>query len=139
MQRCVGLHFRHFGLTSETGKQLEKILSKLSTKIGNEWKRLGTELKLEYSEMEQIEGNFSRMDHMIFDMLIKWSNRSEAPTEVEQLKVLETALIEVGRRDLAEELQDSISSRFSDVIVARMILTKNECTSVNNCMNNIYT
>ncbi|XP_038062489.1 chromatin modification-related protein eaf-1-like [Patiria miniata] len=81
----------------------DPVLRKISERLGSEWRKLATHLGLSAAEIERIVmDNPGQTENQIFNMLVKW--RCQQSTSVDQRDVLCTALMEIGRRDIVENL-----------------------------------
>ncbi|XP_038062863.1 uncharacterized protein LOC119733351 isoform X2 [Patiria miniata] len=80
-------------------------LRMISNELGSEWRKLATNLGLSTAEIEHIVmDDPGQTDKQIFIMLVKWKSR--VSTSLDQREVLCKALMEIGRRDIAEYLLD---------------------------------
>ncbi|XP_038062700.1 uncharacterized protein LOC119733187 isoform X2 [Patiria miniata] len=81
----------------------EPVLRKISERLGSEWRKLATHLGLSAAEIEHIVmDDPGQTENQIFNMLVKW--RRQQSTSTDQRDVLCTALMEIGRRDIVEDL-----------------------------------
>ncbi|XP_038062688.1 uncharacterized protein LOC119733180 isoform X2 [Patiria miniata] len=82
----------------------ELVLRKISERLGAEWRKLATYLGLSAAEIDRIvlDDSAGQTESQIFNMLVSWSRQQSTSTD--QREVLYTALIEIGRRDIAEDL-----------------------------------
>ncbi|XP_038062351.1 uncharacterized protein LOC119732820 [Patiria miniata] len=81
----------------------EPVLRKISEKLGSEWQKLATHLGLSAAEIERIMmDDPGQTENQIFNMLVKWMRQQSTSTD--QRDVLCTALMEIGRRDIVEDL-----------------------------------
>ncbi|XP_038062710.1 uncharacterized protein LOC119733194 isoform X2 [Patiria miniata] len=78
-------------------------LRMISAKFGSEWWKLATYLSLRPTTIERIVmDDPGQTESQIYQMLVKW--RRQPSTSTHQRDVLCTALMEIGRRDIAEDL-----------------------------------
>ncbi|XP_038062333.1 uncharacterized protein LOC119732801 [Patiria miniata] len=78
-------------------------LRMISAKFGSEWWKLATYLSLRPTMIERIVmDDPGQTESQIYQMLVKW--RRQQSTSTDQRDVLCTALMEIGRRDIAEDL-----------------------------------
>ncbi|XP_038062487.1 uncharacterized protein LOC119732977 [Patiria miniata] len=81
----------------------EPVLRKISERLGSEWRKLATQLGLSAAEIERIVmDDPGQTENQIFNMLVKW--RRQQSTSTDQRDVLCTALMEIGKRDIVEDL-----------------------------------
>uniref|UniRef100_A0A3Q4HE00 P53-induced death domain protein 1 n=1 Tax=Neolamprologus brichardi TaxID=32507 RepID=A0A3Q4HE00_NEOBR len=97
----------------ESGYLTEANLLSISLQIAQDWRVIGLNLGLSYQELERIHGVFSfatrdNLGALVLDMLFHWARaqKNEAPGAVSRLVA---AMIESGRRDLAEEIEDIVN------------------------------
>ncbi|KAJ8019338.1 NACHT, LRR and PYD domains-containing protein 6 [Holothuria leucospilota] len=74
----------------------------LAKKLTDEWKHLGRKLCLDDADIFRIERDYKRTEETIYQMLQCWKKKEGSSASY---AVLVTALVEVGRRDLAEKVQ----------------------------------
>ena len=98
------------------GKVLNsKVLARLAKKIPDCWRELGTELDVDNETITSILTNndkFQKPEQKADEMLLKWSQMTDAPTYGN----LEEALEVIGRHDLAVWLIDGESAQGRDKI-----------------------
>ncbi|XP_038062560.1 uncharacterized protein LOC119733052 [Patiria miniata] len=81
----------------------EPVLRKISERLGSEWRKLATHLGLSAAEINHIMmDDPGQTENQIFNMLVKW--RRQQSTSTDQRDVLCTALMQIGRRDIVEDL-----------------------------------
>ncbi|XP_011474357.1 p53-induced death domain-containing protein 1 isoform X1 [Oryzias latipes] len=93
----------------ESGYLTEANLLSISLQIGQDWRVIGINLGLSYQELERIEYKHSKnLGALVLHMLFHWAHRqkSAGPGAVSRLTA---AMIESGRRDLAEEIEDIVN------------------------------
>ncbi|XP_022098518.1 uncharacterized protein LOC110983518 isoform X3 [Acanthaster planci] len=82
----------------------EKLLSQIASELGEEWERLATTLGVSSSKIFQLkENNRGSIGNAMFQMLLWWHQGGG------QLADLVSTLDDVGRNDLATDLQDMIN------------------------------
>ncbi|XP_051917822.1 p53-induced death domain-containing protein 1 isoform X1 [Hippocampus zosterae] len=93
----------------ESGYLTEANLLSISLQIGQDWRVIGINLGLSYQELERIQYKYrDNLGALVLDMLFHWAQgqKSAGPGAVSRLTA---AMIESGRRDLADELEDIVS------------------------------
>ncbi|XP_065813221.1 p53-induced death domain-containing protein 1 [Labrus bergylta] len=93
----------------ESGYLTEANLLSISLQIGQDWRVIGINLGLSYQELDRIQYKFrDNLGALVLDMLFLWARgqRTAGPGAVSRLV---EAMIESGRRDLAEEIEDIVS------------------------------
>uniref|UniRef100_A0A3B4GC51 P53-induced death domain-containing protein 1-like n=1 Tax=Pundamilia nyererei TaxID=303518 RepID=A0A3B4GC51_9CICH len=93
----------------ESGYLTEANLLSISLQIAQDWRVIGLNLGLSYQELERIQyKNRDNLGALVLDMLFHWARaqKNEAPGAVSRLVA---AMIESGRRDLAEEIEDIVN------------------------------
>ncbi|XP_061679339.1 p53-induced death domain-containing protein 1 isoform X2 [Syngnathoides biaculeatus] len=93
----------------ESGYLTEANLLSISLQIGQDWRMIGINLGFSYQELERIQYKYrDNLGGLILDMLFHWARgqKSAGPGAVSRLMA---AMIESGRRDLAEEIEDIVS------------------------------
>ncbi|XP_038062334.1 uncharacterized protein LOC119732802 [Patiria miniata] len=86
----------------------EPVLRKISERLGSEWQKLATHLGLSAAEIERmVMDDPGQTENQIFNMLVKWRRK--------QREVLCTALMEMGKMDIAEDMID-----FSDPVLRKI-------------------
>ncbi|XP_031712483.1 p53-induced death domain-containing protein 1 [Anarrhichthys ocellatus] len=92
----------------ESGYLTEANLLSISLQIGQDWRVIGINLDLSYQELDRIQYKYrDNLGALVLDMLFLWARgqRSAGPGAVSRLV---TAMMESGRRDLAEEIEDIV-------------------------------
>uniref|UniRef100_I3KEN1 P53-induced death domain protein 1 n=1 Tax=Oreochromis niloticus TaxID=8128 RepID=I3KEN1_ORENI len=89
----------------ESGYLTEANLLSISLQIAQDWRVIGLNLGLSYQELERIQDNLGAL---VLDMLFHWARaqKNAGPGAVSRLVA---AMIESGRRDLAEEIEDIVN------------------------------
>ncbi|XP_024137271.1 p53-induced death domain-containing protein 1 [Oryzias melastigma] len=93
----------------ESGYLTEANLLSISLQIGQDWRVIGINLGLSYQELERIEYKHrDNLGALVLHMLFHWAHqqKSAGPGAVSRLTA---AMIESGRRDLAEEIEDIVN------------------------------
>ncbi|XP_074532839.1 p53-induced death domain-containing protein 1 [Halichoeres trimaculatus] len=93
----------------ESGYLTEANLLSISLQIGQDWRVIGINLGLSYQELDRIQYKFrDNLGALVLDMLFLWARgqRTAGPGAVSRLV---EAMIESGRRDLADEIEDIVS------------------------------
>lgn len=93
----------------ESGYLTEANLLSISLQIGQDWRVIGINLGLSYQELDCIQYKFrDNLGAVVLDMLFLWARgqRTAGPGAVSRLV---EAMIESGRRDLADEIEDIVS------------------------------
>ncbi|KAM6937653.1 p53-induced death domain-containing protein 1 [Xenentodon cancila] len=93
----------------ESGYLTEANLLSISLQIGQDWHVIGINLGLSYQELERIQyKNRDNLSALVLDMLFHWARaqKNAGPGAVSRLM---DAMIESGRKDLAEEIEDIVS------------------------------
>ncbi|XP_038062485.1 uncharacterized protein LOC119732975 [Patiria miniata] len=91
-----------FTVTANAGIT-DRVLCKISERLDSEWRKLATHLGLSAAEIEHIVMDVpGQTENQIFNMLVKW--RRQQSTSTDQRDVLCTALMEIGRMDIVEDL-----------------------------------
>uniref|UniRef100_A0A3Q3DNU1 P53-induced death domain protein 1 n=1 Tax=Hippocampus comes TaxID=109280 RepID=A0A3Q3DNU1_HIPCM len=92
----------------ESGYLTEANLLSISLQIGQDWRVIGINLGLSYQELDRIQYKYDNLGALVLDMLFHWAQgqKSAGPGAVSRLTA---AMIESGRRDLADELEDIVS------------------------------
>ena len=82
----------------------EDLTTELIVEIGaDDWKMIGRHLRIEERELGIIDRENKQVLEKIMEMLDKWMERS--PPESVKVSVLVTALVNAGRRDVAEKVE----------------------------------
>lgn len=93
----------------ESGYLTETNLLYISLKIGKEWRNIGLNLGLSYEELDHIEyKNKDNLGALVLDMLFHWARRQKDVGSGSVSKLV-AAMVESGRRDLADEIEDIVS------------------------------
>ncbi|XP_037539625.1 p53-induced death domain-containing protein 1 [Nematolebias whitei] len=101
----------------ESGYLTEANLLSISLQIGQDWRQIGVNLGLSYPELERIQyKNKDNLGALVLDMLFHWARgqRNTGPGAVSRLM---EAMVESGRRDLSEEIEDIVNlgrKKYSD-------------------------
>ncbi|XP_031603311.1 p53-induced death domain-containing protein 1 [Oreochromis aureus] len=93
----------------ESGYLTEANLLSISLQIAQDWRVIGLNLGLSYQELERIQyKNRDNLGALVLDMLFHWARvqKNAGPGAVSRLVA---AMIESGRRDLAEEIEDIVN------------------------------
>ncbi|XP_061891571.1 p53-induced death domain-containing protein 1 isoform X4 [Entelurus aequoreus] len=92
----------------ESGYLTEANLLSISLRIGQDWHIIGINLGLKYQELERIQYKYrDSLGAMVLDMLFQWAQgqTNAGPGAVSRLAA---AMIESGRKDIADELEDIV-------------------------------
>ncbi|XP_019933990.2 p53-induced death domain-containing protein 1 [Paralichthys olivaceus] len=90
----------------ESGYLTEANLLSISLQIGHDWRVIGINLGLSYQELDHIQYKHrDNLGALVLNMLFHWA-RKAGPGAVSKLV---DAMIESGRRDLADEIEDIVS------------------------------
>ncbi|XP_038051719.1 uncharacterized protein LOC119725562 [Patiria miniata] len=88
------------------GGPLEKYFSTLSRKLGKDWKLVARQLDFEEGEIYAFQENDrGNLHEQIFQMLDAWWKKQDIPADAPEK--LRDALKDVGRADLASQVQDA--------------------------------
>ncbi|XP_049429813.1 p53-induced death domain-containing protein 1 [Epinephelus fuscoguttatus] len=93
----------------ESGYLTEANLLSISLQIGQDWRVIGINLGLSYQELDRIQFKYrDNLGGLVLDMLFHWARgqKNAGPGAASRLVA---AMIESGRRDLAEEIEDIVS------------------------------
>ncbi|XP_029290753.1 p53-induced death domain-containing protein 1 [Cottoperca gobio] len=93
----------------ESGYLTEANLLSISLQIGQDWRVIGINLGLSYQELDRIQYKYrDNLGALVLDMLFHWARgqRNAGPGAASRLVA---AMIESGRRDLADEIEDIVS------------------------------
>ncbi|TSK13474.1 p53-induced death domain-containing protein 1 [Bagarius yarrelli] len=93
----------------ESGYLTETNLLAISLRISKDWRNIGMNLGISYQELDRIQ--FKHRDNlgvMVLEMLFYWA-REQEKAGAGAVPRLINALIESGRRDLAEEVEDIVN------------------------------
>uniref|UniRef100_A0AAV2L2B3 P53-induced death domain-containing protein 1 n=1 Tax=Knipowitschia caucasica TaxID=637954 RepID=A0AAV2L2B3_KNICA len=101
----------------ESGYLTETNLLNISLRIGKDWQRIGINLGLTKEELERIQfKNKDNLGGLVLDMLFRWA-RGQTAAGSGSVSKLVAAMMESGRTDLAEEIEDIVSigkKKYSD-------------------------
>ncbi|XP_030646005.1 p53-induced death domain-containing protein 1 [Chanos chanos] len=93
----------------ESGYLTETNLLSISLRIGRDWRNIGINLGIGYSELDRIEYKHrDNLGALVLEMLFHWA-RGQQEAGPGAVPRLINALEESGRRDLAEEVEDIVS------------------------------
>ncbi|XP_041652470.1 p53-induced death domain-containing protein 1 [Cheilinus undulatus] len=93
----------------ESGYLTEANLLSISLQIGHDWRVIGINLGLSYQELDRIQYKYrDNLGALVLDMLFLWA-RGQGAAGPGAVSRLVEAMIESGRRDLAEEIEDIVS------------------------------
>ncbi|XP_034542627.1 p53-induced death domain-containing protein 1 [Notolabrus celidotus] len=93
----------------ESGYLTEANLLSISLQIGRDWRDIGIHLGLSFQELDRIQFKFrDNLGAMVLDMLFLWA-RGQSSAGPGAVSRLVKAMIESGRRDLADEIEDIVS------------------------------
>ncbi|KAG7523252.1 p53-induced death domain-containing protein 1-like [Solea senegalensis] len=93
----------------ESGYLTEANLLSISLQIGQDWRVIGINLGLSYQELDRIQ--YKHRDNLaalVLDMLFHWA-RGQSNTGPGVVSKLVAAMMESGRRDIADEIEDIVS------------------------------
>uniref|UniRef100_A0A3Q3VLI3 Uncharacterized protein n=1 Tax=Mola mola TaxID=94237 RepID=A0A3Q3VLI3_MOLML len=93
----------------ESGYLTESNLLSISLQIGQDWRVIGINLGLSYQELDRIQYKYrDNLGALVLDMLFQWARgqKNAGPGAVSRLVA---AMMESGRRDLADEIEDTVS------------------------------
>uniref|UniRef100_UPI003AADC97F p53-induced death domain-containing protein 1 n=1 Tax=Centroberyx gerrardi TaxID=166262 RepID=UPI003AADC97F len=93
----------------ESGYLTEANLLSISLQIGQDWRAIGINLGLSYQELDRIQFKYrDNLGALVLDMLFHWARGQQGagPGAVPRLV---QAMVESGRKDLAEEIEDIVS------------------------------
>ncbi|XP_060743466.1 p53-induced death domain-containing protein 1 [Tachysurus vachellii] len=93
----------------ESGYLTETNLLSISLRISKDWRNIGINLGISYKELDRIQ--FKHRDDlgaMVLEMLFHWAREQEKAGTGAVPRLID-ALIESGRRDLAEEVEDIVN------------------------------
>lgn len=93
----------------ESGYLTEANLLAISLQIGQDWRTIGINLGISYQELDRIQYKYrDNLGNLVLDMLFQWAHgqKGAGPGVVPRLV---DAMVESGRKDLAEEIQDIVS------------------------------
>ncbi|XP_034391069.1 p53-induced death domain-containing protein 1 [Cyclopterus lumpus] len=92
----------------ESGYLTEANLLSISLQIAHDWRVIGINLGLSYQELDRIQYKYrDNLGALVLDMLFHWARgqRNAGPGAASRLVA---AMIESGRRDLADEIEDIV-------------------------------
>ncbi|XP_034735257.1 p53-induced death domain-containing protein 1 isoform X2 [Etheostoma cragini] len=93
----------------ESGYLTEANLLSISLQIGQDWRVIGINLGLSYQELDRIQFKFrDNLGALVLDMLFHWA-RGQTNAGPGAASRLVAAMIESGRRDLADEIEDIVN------------------------------
>ncbi|XP_029378498.1 p53-induced death domain-containing protein 1 [Echeneis naucrates] len=93
----------------ESGYLTEANLLSISLQIGQDWRVIGINLGLSYQELDRIQYRHrDNLGALVLDVLFHWA-RGQRNAGSGAVSRLVTAMIESGRRDLADEIEDIVS------------------------------
>uniref|UniRef100_UPI0037E8584C p53-induced death domain-containing protein 1 n=1 Tax=Semicossyphus pulcher TaxID=241346 RepID=UPI0037E8584C len=93
----------------ESGYLTEANLLSISLQIGQDWRGIGINLGLSYQELDRIQYKYrDNLGALVLDMLFLWA-RGQGTAGPGAATRLVAAMIESGRRDLADEIEDIVS------------------------------
>lgn len=94
----------------ESGYLTEINLLDISLRIGKDWQRIGLNLGLTKEELERIQyKNRDNLHGLVLDMLFRWARGQKAAGSGSvSVSKLVAAMMESGRTDLAEEIEDIV-------------------------------
>ncbi|XP_069019639.1 p53-induced death domain-containing protein 1 [Embiotoca jacksoni] len=91
----------------ESGYLTEANLLSISLQIGQDWRVIGICLGLSYQELDHIQYKHrDNLGALVLDMLFHWAGRQRTAGAVSRLVA---AMMESGRRDLADEIEDIVN------------------------------
>lgn len=93
----------------ESGYLTETNLLSISLRINQEWQNIGINLGMSYDQLERIRNqNRDNFGAQVLEMLYHWARGQQGagPGAVQRLT---KALVDSGRRDLAEEVEDIVT------------------------------
>uniref|UniRef100_A0A4W6DYV8 Leucine-rich repeat protein SHOC-2 n=1 Tax=Lates calcarifer TaxID=8187 RepID=A0A4W6DYV8_LATCA len=93
----------------ESGYLTEANLLSISLQIGQDWRVIGINLGLSYQELDRIQYKHrDNLGSLVLDMLFHWA-RGQSNAGPGAVSRLVAAMVESGRRDLADEIEDIVS------------------------------
>ncbi|XP_054633813.1 p53-induced death domain-containing protein 1 isoform X2 [Dunckerocampus dactyliophorus] len=92
----------------ESGYVTEANLLSISLQIGQDWRIIGINLGLKYQELDRIQFKYrDNLGALVLDMLFLWA-RGQTNAGPGAVSRLTAAMIESGRRDIADEIEDIV-------------------------------
>eukprot|EP00064_Thunnus_orientalis_P003421 superscaffoldBa00000277_g3430 len=93
----------------ESGYLTEANLLSISLQIGQDWRVIGINLGLSYTELDRIQYKHrDNLGALVLDMLFHWA-RGQSNAGPGAVSRLVAAMVESGRRDLADEIEDIVN------------------------------
>ncbi|KAM3869956.1 LOW QUALITY PROTEIN: p53-induced death domain-containing protein 1 [Diretmus argenteus] len=93
----------------ESGYLTEANLLSISLQIGQDWHVIGINLGLSYQELDRIQYKYrDNLGALVMDMLFHWA-RGQTGAGPGAVPRLVEAMVDSGRQDLAEEIEDIVS------------------------------
>lgn len=93
----------------ESGYLTEANLLSISLQIGQDWRVIGINLGLSYQELDRIQYKYrDDLGALVLDMLFQWA-RAQKDAGPGAASRLVAAMIESGRRDVADEIEDIVN------------------------------
>ncbi|XP_042267103.1 p53-induced death domain-containing protein 1 [Thunnus maccoyii] len=93
----------------ESGYLTEANLLSISLQIGQDWRVIGINLGLSYTELDRIQYKHrDNLGALVLDMLFHWA-RGQSNAGPGAVSRLVAAMVESGRRDLADEIEDILN------------------------------
>ncbi|XP_058622992.1 p53-induced death domain-containing protein 1 isoform X2 [Onychostoma macrolepis] len=92
----------------ESGYLTQTNLLSISLRINQEWQNIGINLGISYDQLERIQNQHRDFGAQVLAMLFHWARGQQGagPGAVQRLM---KALVDSGRRDLAEEVEDIVT------------------------------
>uniref|UniRef100_A0A671KUQ7 P53-induced death domain-containing protein 1-like n=1 Tax=Sinocyclocheilus anshuiensis TaxID=1608454 RepID=A0A671KUQ7_9TELE len=92
----------------ESGYLTQTNLLSISLRINHEWQNIGINLGISYDQLERIRNQHRDFGAQVLAMLFHWARAQQGagPGAVQRLM---KALVDSGRRDLAEEVEDVVT------------------------------
>uniref|UniRef100_A0A672NYM6 P53-induced death domain-containing protein 1-like n=1 Tax=Sinocyclocheilus grahami TaxID=75366 RepID=A0A672NYM6_SINGR len=92
----------------ESGYLTQTNLLSISLRINQEWQNIGINLGISYDQLERIQNQHRDFGAQVLAMLFHWARAQQGagPGAVQRLM---KALVDSGRRDLAEEVEDVVT------------------------------
>ncbi|XP_054865025.1 p53-induced death domain-containing protein 1-like [Amphiprion ocellaris] len=93
----------------ESGYLTEANLLSISLQISQDWRVIGINLGLSYQELDRIQYKYrDNLGALVLDMLFRWA-RAQSNAGPGAVSRLVAAMIESGRRDIADEIEDIVN------------------------------